>query len=147
MIAYPLIRLEMKHTDIQSGLFFGGSIHDVAQVLAAGYSVSDTAGEVATVTKLLRVALLFPIVSLIAIYFSRRMSAGEEAQDGKGPPKIPFFLVAFLIVVALNSFGAIPEMASGYLSQGARICLVLAVAALGLKQALKRCAKLVCAPY
>lgn len=133
MIAYPLISLEMKHTDIQSGLFFGGSIHDVAQVLAAGYSVSDTAGEVATVTKLLRVALLFPIVSLIAIYFSRRMRANEEAQDGKGPPKIPFFLVAFLIVVALNSFGAIPDLASGYLSQGARICLVLAVAALGVK--------------
>lgn len=128
MIAYPLISIEIGHDKIESGLFFGGAIHDVAQVLAAGYSVSETSGEVATVTKLLRVALLFPVVAVIALFFGARYLSG-----GRAAPKLPAFLLFFILVVGINSLGYIPPELADYLSRAARICLVFAVAALGVK--------------
>jgi len=126
MIAYPVISDLIGHTPFEAGLFFGGSIHDVAQVLGAGYAVSDTSGEVATITKLLRVALLFPIVALIAIFIGAR--SGLSAT-----PKVPGFLIGFIVVVALNSFQLLPGDIAALMSQGARIFLIFAVAALGVK--------------
>ncbi|MDA8654134.1 putative sulfate exporter family transporter [Alphaproteobacteria bacterium] len=126
MIAYPIISDLMGHSEFEAGIFFGASIHDVAQVLGAGYAVSDTSGEVATITKLLRVALLFPIVALIAIFIGARTGLSST-------PKVPGFLIGFLVVVALNSFQLIPEELSKLMSQGARMFLIFAVAALGVK--------------
>jgi len=128
MITYPTISNMLGHTHTQAGLFFGATIHDVAQVLGAGYAVSETSGEVATVTKLLRVALLFPIVSMIAIFVGSGIKSGNRSV-----PTIPGFLVVFIIIVALNSFGIIPPVVADTLSQAARICLVLAVGALGVQ--------------
>jgi uncharacterized membrane protein YadS len=79
MIGYPILAAQLGLADISAGLFFGGSIHDVAQVLGAGYAISEDAGEVATVTKLLRVALLFPIVSLIALWVGARHSGARAS--------------------------------------------------------------------
>ena len=128
MITYPIFSTMLGHSDTQAGLFFGGTIHDVAQVLGAGYAVSETSGEVATVTKLLRVALLFPIVSMIAIFVGSGIKGTKSSI-----PTIPSFLIVFILVVALNSFGIIPPAMADILSQSARICLVLAVGALGVK--------------
>ena len=132
MIGYPILALQLGLGDIGSGLFFGGSIHDVAQVLGAGYAVSDDSGEVATVTKLLRVALLFPIVSLIALWVGARQ-IGTRASI----PKVPSFLLIFLLVVAANSLQLIPQPVAAVMSDTARFFLVMAVAALGIKTSLE----------
>lgn len=126
MIVYPIAATQLQLDDIASGVFFGGSIHDVAQVLGAGYAVSDDAGEVATVTKLLRVALLFPIVTLIAFWVGARGT-------GASVPKVPSFLLMFLLVVAVNSFGLLPAPLASFMTETARFFLVMAVAALGIK--------------
>ena len=85
---------------VQAGIFIGGAIHDVAQVVGAGYSISPKTGDVATYVKLLRVTMLLPVVFGIA--FSMRGKAGSST--GKGPP-VPLFLLAFAALVAINSVG------------------------------------------
>ncbi|MEM1342195.1 MAG: putative sulfate exporter family transporter, partial [Pseudomonadota bacterium] len=67
MIAYPiLIQLfDLDHRAI--GFFLGGTIHDVAQVVGAGFSVSEETGEIATLVKLIRVTMLAPVVLLFAL--------------------------------------------------------------------------------
>lgn len=131
MVLYPVIAraFGLSHADV--GVFLGGTIHDVAQVVGAGYSVSPETGDIATIIKLLRVALLLPVVLIISAA-SRRIS---EPGGGK-PALIPGFLVAFVAIVVLNSFGLVPHAVQTILSDASRWCIVTAIAALGIKTAL-----------
>ena len=132
MIVYPLISAQFGLSDTQAGIFFGATIHDVAQVVGAGYSVSDSAGDIATLTKLLRVALLLPVVLMFAAVFRGSREAGE-----KRPPLLPGFLVAFVVFAALNSLVELPAAFSDSMSSLSRLCLVTAIAAIGLKSDLR----------
>lgn len=131
MIAYPILAASIGLSDVSAGVFFGASIHDVAQVLGAGYAVSGEAGEAATVTKLLRVALLFPIVALIALW-ARAQVRGVKISTQE-VPKLPFFLIAFVIIVGANSVGLISAPVGVVMTDTARFFLVLSVAALGVR--------------
>jgi uncharacterized integral membrane protein (TIGR00698 family) len=130
MIGYPAIASALDLLDLQTGRFLGGSIHDVAQVVGAGYSVSQLAGDTATVVKLMRVAMLLPVVFLISFLVSRRLR--ETAADGK-VTLVPWFLVAFVVLAAANGFGVVPEQAAEVLVEVSRWLLVVSVAALGMK--------------
>lgn len=135
MIAYPVITTVLGLSETQAGIFLGGSIHDVAQVVGAGFSVSDSAGDVATLVKLIRVAMLAPVV-LVASVLIRRFAGA--AQDGKKPPVLPAFVAGFLLLAVLNSFGVIPQVVSEFLSQASRWLLLIAIAAVGMKTDLKQ---------
>ena len=130
MIAYPvvakLLGLEAEH----AGLFLGATIHDVAQVVGAGYSVSQEAGDAAVVSKLLRVAMLLPVVTLVALAVRRRLP-GTHPHARVAP--LPPFLVAFVVFVLLATLGVIPQAVGSLLNDIARGCLVVAIAAVGLK--------------
>ena len=130
MIAYPvvakLLGLEAEH----AGLFLGATIHDVAQVVGAGYSVSQEAGDAAVVSKLLRVAMLLPVVTLVALAVRRRLP-GTHPHARVAP--LPPFLVAFVVFVLLATLGVIPQAVGSLLNEIARGCLVVAIAAVGLK--------------
>lgn len=132
MIVYPLISAQFGLSNTQAGIFFGATIHDVAQVVGAGYSVSDSAGDIATLTKLLRVALLLPVVLMFAAVFRGSREAGE-----KRPPLLPGFLVAFVVFAALNSLVELPAAFRDSMSALSRLCLVTAIAAIGLKSDLR----------
>ena len=131
MIAYPSLTHLFGFTEMQAGVFLGATIHDVAQVIGAGYIVSDEAGAVAAVVKLMRVTLLAPAVFIIAMVFSR--NAGPEA-TGRA---FPIFLFGFAALMAANSFGLVPESWRESIAAGSRFALVVAVAALGVKTSLK----------
>jgi uncharacterized integral membrane protein (TIGR00698 family) len=130
MIAYPILFTALGLDDAESGFLIGATIHDVAQVVGAGYSISDEAGEIATIVKLLRVALL-PVVLLIVIAFLR------SGSRGRARPNVPGFVVAFAALVAVNSFGLVPQIAAETLSDISRWMLVTAISALGMKTTLK----------
>jgi uncharacterized integral membrane protein (TIGR00698 family) len=132
MVLYPLLASLFHFTHAQTGVFLGGTIHDVAQVVGAGYSVSQESGDVATIIKLLRVALLVPSVLVISL-LSRRVDAPE---GGKRPALIPLFLIAFIGIVLLNSVHLIPPAVQGWLGDASRWCIVVAIAALGIKTSL-----------
>jgi uncharacterized integral membrane protein (TIGR00698 family) len=135
MVAYPAITqmLELDHQ--QTGVFLGATIHDVAQVVGAGFSVSEETGETATTVKLIRVAMLAPVVLIFGLVIRAAMS--REAETGKHPPLIPFFVVMFLIFAGLNSTGLIPPSIQSGLSDFSRWALLTSIAAVGMKTSLR----------
>ncbi len=132
MIVYPAIAGLLNLGDVAAGVFLGGTIHDVAQVVGAGYSVSDRAGDVATLVKLLRVAMLVPVVFVVMLAFRKRTSAGAG-----GSATFPAFLLAFIVLAAINSFGLIPDVVIDAGNSLSRWCLVIAIAAVGMKTSMR----------
>lgn len=131
MIIYPLLADALHLSEVATGVFFGATIHDVAQVVGAGYSVSDLAGETATFVKLLRVALLVPLVVVLSLVFS-----GSREPGARRSLPIPFFVIGFALLVIAGSYDFVPvEVKDGLLSFS-RWCLVVAIAALGMKTSL-----------
>ena len=132
MIAYPLIVAATGLDHTHAGIFLGGTIHDVAQVVGAGYSVSQETGDVATYVKLLRVTMLLPVVFAIAMVVSR--SGGGS---GGAKVQVPTFLLGFAALVALNSLGLMSKPVTDAAAEVSRWCLVTAISALGMKTAFK----------
>src|SRR6202012_1930869 len=94
MILYPMFVTAIGMDNEHAGLFLGGTIHDVAQVVGAGYTISQKTGDVATYVKLLRVAMLLPVVGTIALILARSGASG-----GKAKVPLPWFLFAFAALV------------------------------------------------
>lgn len=130
MILYPPTAAWLGLDAHATGVFIGGTIHDVAQVVGAGYSVSAEAGDAAVLTKMLRVAMLLPVVVVLTLIVRHRF--GTEGA-GRNDPLLPPFLVVFVLLVAAGSAGLIPPGAAGTMNDVARACLVIAIAAVGLK--------------
>lgn len=128
MILYPILVVTLGLPMVESGIFVGGTIHDVAQVVGAGFSVSEETGKVATLVKLLRVTMLAPIVLIISIYWKRK--GGSNAD---GTPLLPQFVIWFIVLATFNSFGWVPAALGDVLGQFSRWMLVIAIAAVGMK--------------
>jgi uncharacterized integral membrane protein (TIGR00698 family) len=133
MVLYPVFARALGLDAQQAGIFLGATIHDVAQVVGAGYSMSHETGDVATVVKLMRVATLLPVI----VFASSLTRLQGEATGGKRPPLLPGFAVAFVGLVALNSTGFVPATAVALGNDISRWCLVAAVAAIGMKTSLR----------
>ncbi|SFE38621.1 YeiH family protein [Roseivivax sediminis] len=127
MILYPIVAATAGLGPVVTGVFLGGTIHDVAQVVGAGYSVSDQTGDVATLVKLIRVSLLAPVV-LIAALVLRAQGSGEAR-----PPLLPGFVIGFLALAALGSAGLVPEGLREAANGISRWALLTAIAAVGMK--------------
>jgi uncharacterized integral membrane protein (TIGR00698 family) len=133
MVLYPMLVQALGLDARQAGVFLGATIHDVAQVVGAGYSLSREAGDIATIVKLLRVAMLLPVI-LVATAITR--SRGD-AGGGKRPPLLPGFALAFAALVLVNSTGVVPAALQAAGSDASRWLLCTAIAAIGMKTQLK----------
>lgn len=145
MIFYPILAQSLGLDARATGIFFGGTIHDVAQVVGAGFSVSPEAGDTATLVKLIRVTMLAPVVIVFALATRNAgqdmgTGTGMEASSGKAarPPLLPGFVLAFLALAALNSLGFVPEAVSGLGSDLSRWALLAGIVAVGMKTSLRR---------
>jgi uncharacterized integral membrane protein (TIGR00698 family) len=136
MIAYPMVCRFFDLSPHQAGVFLGGTIHDVAQVVGAGYSMSRETGDAATVVKLMRVAMLLPVI-LCATLVTR--AQGAEA-GGQRPPLLPGFAIGFLLLAALNSTGWVAPAVQQLGNDLSRWALTIAISALGMKTQLKELA-------
>jgi uncharacterized integral membrane protein (TIGR00698 family) len=139
MVAYPMIVQAIGLDPQQAGIFLGGTIHDVAQVVGAGYSLSPETGDAATLVKLLRVAMLLPVI-VVAAMITRARAAADGTAHGQRPPLLPGFAVAFAVLVAINSTGWLPKAVSALGSDASRWFLVAAIAGIGMKTQLKELA-------
>lgn len=131
MTVYPVIATQLQLSDAQAGFLIGASIHDVAQAIGGGYAVSDAAGAQATIVKLARVALLAPLVALTSL-------ALGPAGDARDQPvwrrlALPWFILAFLGVVALNSLIPMPKEVAGWGLTLSKSLLLLAVTATAMR--------------
>lgn len=134
MSFYPMIAAQLHFTDKQAGFMIGASVHDVAQALGGGYSYSQGAGEVATVVKLSRVALLAPIVVLIGLAIG---SADGAKQSMISKLRLPWFILAFFALVAVNSLVAFPEWVGDYGLIASKAMLLFAVTATAMRSRLE----------
>jgi uncharacterized integral membrane protein (TIGR00698 family) len=141
MIAYPVLVAALGLPAPAAGVFLGGTIHDVAQVVGAGYLISPEVGDVATFTKLFRVATLVVAVPLVAQIAARGAPGDEGARRGLNL-RLPWFLVAFVLLVAVNSTGFIPADLDTVLNHASRWCLIVAIAGIGMKSSFEEMAQL-----
>jgi uncharacterized integral membrane protein (TIGR00698 family) len=132
MIIYPVLIQLLRLDNVHYGMFIGATVHDVAQVVGAGYAISTEAGDTATVVKLMRVAMLLPVI-LATTMLIRAKGSGE----GERPPILPWFLAVFLALVAANSLFPVPAFVQEAGGTASRWCLVTAIAALGIKTRFK----------
>jgi uncharacterized integral membrane protein (TIGR00698 family) len=128
MVIYPVLAHLLGFDDRETGIMLGATIHDVAQVVGAGYAVSGEAGDAATIVKLFRVVLLLPVVFCISLAFRR---SGSSLGVSRLP--VPLFAVAFAVLVAVHSFHLLPGAVERPLAEISRWCLLTAVAAIGIR--------------
>lgn len=136
MVAYPVIIEVLGLDNTTAGIFLGATIHDVAQVIGAGYMVSEETGEVAAIVKLLRVACLVPAVMTIGLIFRKQASSSGDKMPQA--PIVPLFLIGFVVCVAMNSMAIVPSGVVEFLADTSRWFLITAVAALGMKTSLEK---------
>jgi uncharacterized integral membrane protein (TIGR00698 family) len=134
MVVYPPLCILLGFDPLTTGVMLGGTIHDVAQVVGAGYAVSDTAGNIAVIVKLFRVFLLLPVVLGIGWYFTRQ---GIKHDHARVP--VPVFALVFLALCLLNSaMPLMPSLAFAFVPVKAVLIeasswgLLIAIGALGL---------------
>lgn len=136
LTCYPLLAVALSLSDAQAGYLVGASIHDVAQAIGGGYAISDEAGAQATVIKLARVALLAPVVALVALWLGQP----GESRGASGAIwrrlSVPWFILAFLALVALGSVFAIPPVVAERGLDLSKFLLLLAVAATAMRSRL-----------
>jgi uncharacterized integral membrane protein (TIGR00698 family) len=146
MFLYPILfKAGWLHLDtIGAGLFFGGTIHEVAQVVGAASNVSPEATHIATIVKMTRVMLLVPVLLAIGMWINLPGRAGASAASAAGgaqsfaqhaPRKlaIPWFALGFLGFVVLNSLHVLPEAATQTLNTLDTFALTMAMTALGIE--------------
>lgn len=102
----PLLSRALGLDDHEAGMWAGGSIHEVAQVIAAGGAIGGGALAVAAVVKLARVVMLAPVMAVVGLQQRRR---SDGATEGTRPPLVPLFVVAFLACAAVRSTGLLPD--------------------------------------
>jgi uncharacterized integral membrane protein (TIGR00698 family) len=139
MVVYPFILQMLDIGFMDAGIFIGATIHDVAQVVAAGMLFGPEAGDISTVVKLFRVALLLPVVLVISLFFS---SQSSEKVGIHSFNLIPVFLIGFVVLSLVASLQIVSPATVQSISGISRWMLVIAIAAVGLKTNFQELAQL-----
>ena len=140
MVTYPFALQMLDIGALSAGIFIGATIHDVAQVVAAGMLFGPEAGDVATVVKLFRVALLLPVVLVISIFFGAQKTTSTLGWSSLR--LIPTFLLGFVALSIVASMQILPTSITHQIGGLSRWMLVIAIAAAGLKTNFQELAKL-----
>jgi uncharacterized integral membrane protein (TIGR00698 family) len=141
MVIYPLIAKLLDLPPELAGLFLGGTIHDVAQVVGAGYMLNQETGDYATIVKLFRVSMLAVVVVVVSSLFKRQREASESTFSTPKQALVPWFLWVFVALVIINSVGGVPAVVQTGLNDISRACLVVAISALGVKTSFRQLAQ------
>lgn len=129
MLIYPVVGKYVGLGDTELAYLLGATIHDVAQVVGAGYSVSNDVGDKAVLVKLTRILNLLPIVILIAL-LSRKQQGIDHVKRAQ---VIPTFLIAFIVVAALNMLIVLPEFVIETVKNLSSQLILVSIVAIGLK--------------
>jgi uncharacterized integral membrane protein (TIGR00698 family) len=139
MVVYPALVAALGLHGHTAGIFIGTTIHDIAQVIGAGYGIGKETGDTAVIVKMVRVALLAPVVLAATLMFRKSAASGMAR-----PPLVPGFLIGFVALVVINSAissagnwaGVMPAAVTALATDASRWCFVAAISALGAKTAL-----------
>jgi uncharacterized integral membrane protein (TIGR00698 family) len=129
MFLYPLLFPHLGLSAQQFGVYAGSTIHEVAQVVAAGEGVGDVASQTAVIEKMLRVMMLAPFLLILSA------TLRKENSDCSGQARIivPWFALLFIAASGVNSLGLISQAFTRLIAQVDIFVLAMAMAALGLR--------------
>ncbi|SDL84080.1 YeiH family protein [Sediminibacillus halophilus] len=128
---YPILHL----SSLQYGVFAGGTLHEVAHVVAAGAAGGHQAVDTAVITKLTRVVLLVPIAVLVGMIFSRKEQGAGKTMFSLSI--VPWFILGFLVMSGINTLGIVTPAAADFIVSLAYLLIGMAMAGLGLNVELK----------
>ena len=129
IVTYPLLGNALHLSPMVYGVWDGASLHEMAQVVAAGFGVSDEAARVATVVKLARIALLAPIV----LYLGWSLRHQHRAAGRAHVAPVPWFLVVFVLFAGVNSLAWLPPHVTDLVRRGDLWLLCVGMAGVGLQ--------------
>ncbi|MVW71762.1 MULTISPECIES: YeiH family protein [unclassified Bordetella] len=134
MFLYPIAyQAGWLHLSTQElGLYIGGTVHEVAQVVAAASNIDPATTEVATIVKMTRVALLVPVLLILGMWL-RSAAARSGGEQTKTRLPIPWFAVGFLVLAIINSLHILPPDVVHAIRRLDVFALTMAMTALGIE--------------
>ncbi|MEI6100434.1 MAG: YeiH family protein [Eubacteriales bacterium] len=142
---FPVLGHALGMNDYNFGLWAGTAINDTSSVVAAGYTFSDAAGNLAVIVKLTRTLMIVPVTLALALFASRRHVEKKEAASHRGGYSIikifPWFVLGFIGASVVNTFIPLPGGADGFLAQAGKFVIVMAMGSIGLNTNLVKLAK------
>lgn len=134
MFLYPVLYPYLGLSEHAFGVFIGSTVHEVAQVVAAGNAIGPAAAKAAVVEKMVRVMMLAPFLMLLCWWMQRRKQGHQQADStASARGALPWFAVWFVVAVGVNSLGVVPAAVAEMLVQISTVLLAMAMAALGLR--------------
>jgi uncharacterized integral membrane protein (TIGR00698 family) len=140
VIGLPMLVPALGLSAGQYGVLAGLTVYAVPQVLAATAPVAALSVQIGTLVKLARVLMLGPVILVLALIGERqRKAAAAKAPAGAtvhARPRlgqiVPWFIIGFLVMMALRSFGVLPEASLQPIGSAANTLTIISMAALGL---------------
>lgn len=137
---FPFLGHAFGMSDRSFGLWAGTAVNDTSSVVAAGYTFSSAAGDLAVIVKLTRTLMIVPVTLVLALYTGKK-DAGKR-EGGYSLRRIfPWFVLGFVAASVVNTFVALPAGMGGFLSQAGKFMIVMAMAAIGLNTNLVKLVK------
>jgi len=137
---FPFLGHVLGMSDQGFGLWAGTAINDTSSVVAAGYSFSSAAGNLAVIVKLTRTLMIVPVTLVLAIYTSRK-NAGSKKGSYNIMTIFPWFVLGFVVASVINTFVTMPVGMSSFLAQAGKFVIVMAMASIGLNTNLVKLVK------
>lgn len=137
IVLFPIMGRMLGLSDMAYGLWAGTAVNDTSSVVAAGYAFSEAAGDFATMVKLTRTLSIIPTVLVFSL-IQARVTAKAQLADGESSPKVklsslfPWFILAFVGMSILNSFGVFSSAFASVLKEISKFLMVASLAAIGL---------------
>lgn len=141
VIIFPWIGHMIGLSDTSYGLWVGTAVNDTSSVVAAGYGFSEIAGSFAVIVKLTRTLFIVPVVLIFSYIHTR--SKVQSVQTNEFDKKVnilsifPWFILLFLVMVAVKSTGLLPINIVTGISSMSKIFMVMALGAIGIKTSLQ----------
>ena len=135
IIIFPILGQKLGLSDMAYGLWTGTAVNDTSSVVAAGYAFSEPAGDFATMVKLTRTLSIIPTVlvfSMVSAKLKRKENPNAKQEKVKLTNIIPWFILMFVVMAVVNSFGLIPENISLLMKDLSKFLMVAALAAIGM---------------
>jgi len=135
ILLFPIMGRMLGLSDMAYGLWAGTAVNDTSSVVAAGYAYSEAAGDFATMVKLTRTLSIIPTV-LVFTFVNLRLKKKQNRRATGNKVNVwglfPWFIVGFLALATINSFGWIPAEISALAKDISKFLMVTALAAIGL---------------
>lgn len=128
---FPFLGHVLHMTDYHFGLWAGTAINDTSSVVAAGYSFSNEAGNLAVIVKLTRTLMIIPVTLVLALHTAKRDSHTDGAKY-QIAEIFPWFVLGFVAASVISTFLPLPAVAGTFLARAGKYVIVMAMAAIGL---------------